>query len=127
MVKAKIEKPNGTIVQIEGSQEEVQNIIKFVTDDSSPKPLAHRKVNKKGNNLKGQSKSSSIGPTGLITELKSENYFKSKRKLNEIQKKLEEKGFIYATTSLSPALFKLTRRKVLRRIKEKGVWFYVSN
>ena len=40
--------------------------------------------------------------------------------------KLEENGHIYALHSLSPALLRLTRSKMLRRIKEKKGWVYVK-
>ena len=52
---------------------------------------------------------------------------KLKAKMAKIQKKLEETGHIYAQHSLSPALLALTRdKRVLRRIKEKNGWAYVS-
>jgi hypothetical protein len=49
-------------------------------------------------------------------ELREEGYFKSKRFLNDIKKKLEEKGHIYARTTLSPTLLNLVKRKDLRRV-----------
>jgi hypothetical protein len=46
---------------------------------------------------------------------------------DEVQKKLEEKGHIYAQESLSGPLLRLTRDKhVLRRLKDKKGWVYVS-
>ena len=42
-----------------------------------------------------------------------------------VQKKLEENGHIYAQSSLSPALIALTKKKCLRRMKEKKGWVYV--
>ena len=75
---------------------------------------------------KAGTKTSRKGPQTLIAELAGENYFKTKRKIVQIQKKLEEKGHIYAITSLSPPLLRLTRNKTLRRLKEKSGWVYVS-
>ena len=56
----------------------------------------------------------------------SDNFFKAKRTIAEVQKKLEEKGHIYAVNSLSTPLLRLTRGKTLRRIKGKSGWVYVS-
>ena len=55
-------------------------------------------------------------------------YFKSKRTIGDIQKKLEEMGHIYALTSLSTPLIRLTRSKnsALRRLKENKQWVYVG-
>lgn len=64
--------------------------------------------------------------TGAILKLKSEDYFKVKRSLLDIQKKLEEEGFIYPNTTLSPLLLKLVKRGELGRISEGGVWMYVQ-
>ncbi len=66
------------------------------------------------------------GPQTLIAELADDEYFKSKRTIVDVQKKLEEKGHLYAQDSLSTPLLRLTRRKKLRRIKEKKSWVYVS-
>lgn len=65
------------------------------------------------------------GPVGLITELAKDDFFKSKRMLPEIQKKLEENGHIYAQTSLSSAVLSLTKKKILRRLKGDKGWVYV--
>ena len=66
------------------------------------------------------------GPTSLISELADEGYFKSKRSISDIQKKLEERGHIYAQSSISPILTRLTRKRTIRRLKEKGTWVYVN-
>jgi hypothetical protein len=61
-----------------------------------------------------------------MAELASEGWFKSKRTIGDVQKKLEEKGHIYAMESLSTPLLRLTRNRTLRRIKDKSGWAYVS-
>lgn len=127
MAKANLTLPDGTKVLIEGSSEEVANVLgKF------SQPFETRVKRKKSKAKRKSSISSSRGakkvvrgPVGYITELADEGFFKTKRKLPEIQKKLEEGGHIYAQTSLSPALLKLIRKRVLRRLKEKKRWVYV--
>ena len=66
------------------------------------------------------------GPQQLLRDLAEENWFKSKRTIGDVQKKLEEKGHIYAMQSLSTPLLRLTRSRALRRIKDKSGWAYVS-
>lgn len=124
MAKATFELPDGTKVRIEGSAQEIKNILAHYADTSAETKTKTRKT---GGTKANNTTSSSVGPTSLILELKDEGFFKEKRRLKDIQVKLEEKGFIYAVTSLSPALTKMTRRKHLRRLKEKVGWVYVSN
>jgi len=127
MAKANLTLPDGTKVLIEGNSDEVANVLgKF-------SQLFEKRAKRKRSKAKRKSSVSSArgtkkvrrGPVGYITELADEGFFKTKRKNPEIQKKLEEGGHIYAQTSLSPALLKLIRKRVLRRLKEKKRWVYV--
>ncbi len=130
MAKAKLVLPDGTKVDIEGTADEVAILLgKFSTQSpvsssgASGKKKTKRKKKKTGGS--GTSKNQ-VGPTSLITELADEGFFKTKRTLKDIQKKLEEMGHIYATTSISPALTKLTRKRIIRRLKENKIWVYVK-
>ena len=129
MAKANLVLPDGTTVSIEGSAEEVAVLLaKFTAPakDSQSSPKGKRKKNKEGGaGGKGTGKKSD-GPTSLVIELADEGYFKTKRTLGDIQKKLEERGHIYAQTSISPVLTRLTRKRTIRRIKEKKGWVYVN-
>lgn len=126
MAKAKLVLPDGTSVTIEGNADEVANVLsKF----SHPSEATLKPIKKKGQTStdKGRSaKKKKDGPTSLITELTEEGYFKSKRTLGDVQKKLEERGHIYETTSISPILTRLTKSRKLRRLKEKKVWVYAN-
>lgn len=128
MAKANMVLPDGTKVMIEGTAEEVAILLSKCspTGTSSFGRKTSRKSGRKisGRKEKGPGKKKS-GPTSYITDLVGEQYFKSKRTLGDIQKKLEEGGHIYAQTSLSPVLTRLTRKRTLRRIKEKKGWVYV--
>jgi hypothetical protein len=91
-------------------------------------PKTQQKSKKKRDSLRTSSapkRARSKGPVGLITELAADDFFKTKRMLPEVQKKLEEGGHIYAQSSLSPAVLSLTKKKILRRLKEKQGWAYV--
>jgi hypothetical protein len=128
MAKASMIMPDGTKVQIEGTAEEVAVLIARCSSGVQPPAPGEKATRKKhkagkgGSAISGQRKS---GPTVFISQLADEGYFKSKRSLSDIQKKLEELGHIYAQTSISPALTRLTRKRVLRRIKEKDGWVYI--
>lgn len=131
MAKANLTLPNGTTVVIEGTPDEVATLLSTVSGSG---PTASAGSSKKSGRRKSKSSASSTkttkvsrkGPQVLVKELADEDYFKSKRTIGEVQKKLEEKGHIYALESLSTPLLRLTRSKVLRRLKEKSGWVYVS-
>ncbi len=132
MAKANIVKPNGTKVTFEGTAAEVTALLEKFSGDTKPstsirtsrssKPKAGKKA--RANKKKAQSRN---GPTGLILGLRDDGFFKTRKTLGDIQKKLEEQGHIYAQTSLSPVLIRLVRAKGkrLRRLREKKGWVYV--
>lgn len=129
MAKADLILPNGTIVNIEGNAEEVAVLLSKFSEPGSGRhsSASSQRKRKKGGPFSGSNKAKkSDGPTSLIGELVTEGYFKSKRTIGDIQRKLEEKGHIYAQTSISPVLTRLTRKKTIRRIKEKKGWVYVN-
>ena len=133
MAKANLVLPDGTKVIIEGTSEEVALLLgKFSGQESnnSINPSSTRKTRKKRRKTVAPNGGKTIkkekGPTSLITELIDEGYFKSKRTIADIQKKLEERGHIYAQTSISPQLTRLTRKRIIRRIKENKGWAYVK-
>jgi len=128
MAKASLIMPDGTKVQIEGTADEVAVLIARCSSDAHPPAPGEKTTRKKRKAGKGGSATSGQrkgGPTAFISQLATEGYFKSKRLLPDIQKKLEELGHIYAQTSISPVLTRLTRKRGLRRIKEKDGWVYI--
>ncbi len=128
MAKANLVLPDGTTVAIEGTAEEVAVLLtKFsLPSVAQPPTTQRRKKPRTPITTGGGTKKKKDGPTSLITELAKEGYFKSKRTISDIQKKLEERGHIYAITSISPCLTRLTKNRTLRRLKENKVWVYVS-
>ena len=128
MAKAKLILPDGTTVAIEGTAEEVAVLLGKFSQPSAVETPAKSKRKKKRSATSGSrgTPRKKDGPTSLITELADEGYFKSKRSISDIQKKLEERGHIYAITSISPCLIRLTKSRILRRLKENKVWIYVN-
>lgn len=127
MTKATLTLPNGAIVQIEGSPEEVKALLGLYTgSDVSSRGSRKHSPRRKRTNGSGIKKVKKAGPVDLIRELISKDYFKGqKRSLSDIQQKLEEEGHLYAQTSLSTPMTRLTRSRALRRIKEEKGWMYV--
>ena len=124
--KANLTLPDGTTVTIDGTTEEVAALLAKIAG-----PAPQVKTRAGGNKRKSdpaskRARTARKGPRTLINALATANWFTSKRTIGDVQKKLEEDGHIYALSSLSPALLRLTRAKVLRRIKDKDGWVYVS-
>jgi len=128
MAKANLVLPSGTKVHLEGTAEEIAILLSKFSGGSEKQEGVKRWEKRKHSTPKEKGTKSRSGPTGLVLDLISEGYFKSRRTLPEIQKKLEEKGHIYAQTSLSPILIRLVRRKDVnfRRIRDKKGWIYVG-
>lgn len=128
MAKARLILTNGTKVLIEGNSAEVATLLdKFSQPVQSQNQRTHLKGQKQSNRgLPKGTRKARKGPVGYIMELSEEGFFKTKRTLPDIQKKLEEIGHIYAQTSLSPAMLNLTKKRILRRLSEKNGWVYVK-
>jgi len=128
MAQAHLTLPDGTKVNIEGTAEEVATLLTKFSGTLKPAESVGKPSRKRapGRSAAKNQRPKQRGPKCLIEELIQEAYFKSKRTIGDVQKKLEEKGHIYALYSLSTPLLRLTRSKTLRRIKEKDGWVYVS-
>ena len=128
MATAKLELPDGTKVNIEGTAEEVASLLDKLSGRSSSNASEqlHKKPQSRSPKARIKDRPLRKGPKILVEELEGENFFKTKRTIGEVQKKLEEKGHIYPLTHISTPLLRLTRARVLRRIKEKDGWVYVS-
>jgi hypothetical protein len=133
--KANVVLRDGTKVTIEGTTAEVASLLELIStaatrqpDDQTPRPARRRrgKVTGTGPGRAANAKTRSKGPADYIRELAEADYFKTKRGLRDVQKRLEEGAHIYPVTHLSPVLFRFVRLKELRRIKEDGTWKYVN-
>ena len=120
MPNAHLTLSDGTKVSIQGSEEEIARIVKKIT---TGEPENGTRRTKKPSRI---SQPDITGPTGHIRELVNDGFFKEKRNIGDVQKTLEASSHIYATTSLSSCLVRLTRLHVLRRLKEEGAWLYVQ-
>lgn len=126
MAKANVTLPSGATVNLEGSAEEIAVLLERFS--GPPIAATNKDAGKKGRKNKAGAKQKMIRetPTTLIGELIDEQFFKTRRTISDVRKKLEEKGHIYPLVQLSTPLLRLTRNRRLRRIKEKNVWIYVT-
>jgi hypothetical protein len=117
MATAKISMSDGTSVEVNGTPEEVAAVLADLKRGSS---LALQAVSARPRRIgKGEI-------PGLIDSLKSEQFFKTPRKLADLQKKLAELGHHYPVTTLSGAMQIQSRSRNLRRFKHNGKYVYVQ-
>ncbi len=122
--KAKMTLPNGTKTIIEGNPSEVAAIMHQLG-------LTSKKISK-GEQMYALSKTKDIkdrriktSPTDLILSLADGGFFKSPKDLASIKEGLAEIGHIYPVQTLSSIVFKMVRRRYLRRVKQDGRWVYM--
>jgi hypothetical protein len=128
VAKANIVLAGGTKVTIEGNAAEVATLLQKFSQPGGGSEVSTRnrkRIKSKSVSKKAQRKTRK-GPTSLILALRDQGFFKGRKTLSDLQRKLEEQGHIYAQTSLSPILVRLVRSKELRRLKEKKGWVYVN-
>lgn len=117
MPKAVITTSGGAVVTLEGTEDQVVALVRRletdeqVTNSASAPPSARR-----------QGKTT---PMGLLVELVSRGFFDKPKELGAVKLALEQQGHFYPTTTLSPLLLRLVRRRELRRLKDKKRWLYV--
>ena len=123
MAKARITTKSGSKVIIEGSPEEVASLLAILertpTGGSTPKDTPRKKERRLQSNTKQT-------PTTLLAELADGGFFKKPKELSAIKTALQEQGHYYPVTSLSPAVLRAVRKRILRRIRDGKRWLYVQ-
>jgi hypothetical protein len=123
MAKARITTKSGSKVIIEGSPEEVASLLAILertpTGSSAPKDTPRKKEHRLQSNTKQT-------PTTLLAELADGGFFKKPKELSAIKTALQEQGHYYPVTSLSPAVLRAVRKRILRRIRDGKRWLYVQ-
>jgi hypothetical protein len=123
MAKATITNDAGLKIVVEGSKEEVQEIIRQVGGARPSKGGVTGKPAKRPSAKAGKRFSSA---TDAILELNEEGFFDKPKALADIKHKLAEQGMIYPMSTLSGVVLPLVRRRQLGRVKQDGRWSYVS-
>ncbi len=121
MAKATIKSKSGAIITIEGTNQEISNILTMF-EKTSVVGQAKEAIARVKSVKKEQKKRSAA--SDLIVELKEEGFFQKPKTLAEISNALEEKGYLYPTTSLSGVMLGLVQKRLMGRKKLKGKWVY---
>ena len=119
MAKAHIKRPDGTTILIEGSPQEVGELIRKIEGD---KPTARKRHEPSRSHAKRPRASLS----DLLISLVDGGYFKKPKDLAAVKTGLAELGQVYPVTTISPALFRVVQHRHLRRIKQDNRWLYTG-
>jgi len=119
MAKAHITTKSGTKVTIEGTADEVADLVARFEGAPSALPEEQAKSRTRRTAQK-------VGLMSLISQLIDGGFFKKPKELGAIKLALEEQGHFYPVTTLSPLMLRLVRKRELRRIKDKNRWLYVG-
>lgn len=121
MAKATIKSSTGAVITVEGSEEEVSKIISAYEKTSvvgqAKQAIARTKAAKRDEKKRE-------GAGDLVVGMREAGFFDKPKSLGEVSEALEEKGFLYPTTTLSGVVLGLVKKKELRRKKVEGRWVY---
>ena len=119
MAKAIIKRPDGTAVSIEGTPQEIAELVRRV--ETHKKIVEDRRATKIN---RGPVARASL--PDLLLSLIDGGFFKKPKDLAAIKSALAELGHVYPVTTLSPAMIRRVRRRLVRRIKQDNRWFYTG-
>lgn len=127
MATAKISLPNGTIITVEGSVEEVEKIVSFYSEKSGFIDKAAKKAKRKKTSPKKEGKRKAQGPMYYIRELIKEGFFEKERTVNDIRDSLrQKKGIIYKSKDVSATVLRLLRNEELDRKQKDENFIYIK-
>lgn len=116
MPKAQVTLPDGTIIKLDGTAEEISSMLEKIKK-------------KRPQGAKTLDEEKTEGPKqliDLIESLISDNYFRTPRDLGSIKSVLAEMGHHYPVTTLSGAMLRQVRKRNLRRLKKDNRWYYTG-
>ena len=119
MAKAHIKRSDGTSIVIEGTPQEVTELVSKLEASVPSKGKIAKLTEKRGNRGK-------VTLSDSLLLLMDEGFFKKPKELGVVKAALAERGHVYPVTTLSPALLRLVQRRYLRRIKQDNRWFYTG-
>src|SRR5882724_1358384 len=123
MAKAQLTTKLGTKVTIEGTSDEVANLLARVEGEVLPSRARASAVH---DAKPSRAKKILASPANLVSEFVETGFFSTPKEQNAIRLALKEQGHFYPATTLSPTLLRLVRKRQLRRIKENKRWVYVT-
>ena len=117
MAKASIARPDGTKIQIDGSPEEVAQLVRLIEGESSLKTARVRQPGR-------QAATAKASLPDMLVSLAHDGFFKKPKDLTAVKGALAELGEVYPASTIAPALLRLVRRRRLRRIRQDKRWYY---
>ena len=121
MAKATIKSKTGAVITVEGSDNEVSNILSVFERTAA---VGHAKQAIAKSRVAEKQQKNRQSASDLIVALKEESFFEKPKALGDISKALEEGGYLYPVTTLSGVVLGLVQKKYLRRKKVEGRWVY---
>src|SRR5690348_1194591 len=101
MPKAVVNTKSGAVVTIEGTQDEVADLLGLLeTGARARTQLSAHRPHRFKNGLRR-------GPAQLLPELVDEGFFSEPKSLGAVRSALQEKGHFYPATTLSPLMLRL--------------------
>jgi hypothetical protein len=119
MPKATVTLGTGTKVEIEGSAEEIELLLKRI------EPRREAQTSKREGRRSPRGKDSQA-IRDYVIELREAGTFKKPIGLTDVKNALHAEGHVIPITTLSGVMLGLVKSKELRRLKEGGVWKYVT-
>lgn len=121
MAKATIKSKTGAVITVEGSEAEVSGILATFERSAT---IGQAKQSEKRTRAAAKEDKKRLGASDLVVGLKEEGFFEKPKGLGDLAKALEEKGYLYPVTTLSGVVLGLVQKRILRRKKIDGKWFY---
>lgn len=121
MAKATIKSSTGALITVEGTPQDVSTVISAYEGTTALTQAKHAVARTKAAK---RSEKKREGASDLIIGLRESGFFAKPKSLGEIGDSLEEKGYLYPTTTLSGVVLGLVKKKELRRKKVDGRWVY---
>lgn len=118
MAKALIKRPDGTVVSIEGTSQEIADLVRRVE--------GRGEIVGKNRDKKSSAPIARASLPDLLSSLIDGGFFKKPKDLAATKSALAELGHVYPVTTLSPAMIRIVRRRLVRRIKQDNRWFYTG-
>jgi len=116
MAKAYIETPDGVIVKLEGTPEEIATVLKEIKVEDAPA---------KKTKASGKRSGKTTIPS-LVENLREEGFFKKPKSLDEIRSRFKDLGHNYPLTGLSGPMRSEVKNRRLRRFKENRKYVYAQ-